>query len=235
MATLLSTVITQARNTLNEASANFWSDAELLVHATDACKDLWKAIIDLDQGHFQTVDDTNVSLAVATATLTGVPTDTFRVELIELRNQTTTNTLQNVSFSPCKIKHPRFSSARSLGTVDPNGQEFLFSIRSAGSPVAAPSIDIAPLSSTAVPLRFVYVPTLGTLTAASANPIPGDSDHAVYAWTVAHALAKEREDRKPHPDFIAFYATDKRNLLVALTPRQTQEPDIAEALFESYW
>lgn len=235
MATLLSVPIAQARITLNETSAAFWTDAELLTHALDACKDLWKAILDLDEGHFQTVDDTNVSLAASTATLTGVPADVFRVELIEPRVVTSSSATWDITFTPKKIKHPDFSGARSMGVVDPAGREIFYSLRGAGSPIAAPTIDVAPMINAALLLRLVYVPALGTLTAASTNPIPGESDHAIYAWIVAHALAKEREDRKPHPDFIGFYATDKQNLLIALTPRQTQEPEIAEAMFEPYW
>lgn len=235
MATLMSAIVTKARITLNETSAIFWTDAELLDYAVDGCKDLWKSIIDLNQGHFQTVDDTNVSMAASTATLTGVPTDVFRVELIEPRNLTSSNSVQNMTFWPRKKNHADFSAARALGVVDPNGQDIYFDIRNAGSPVAAPAIDVAPQINAAVLLRLIYVPTLGTLTAASTNPIPGESDHAVYCWTVAHARAREREDRKPDPEWIAFYATDKQHLLTALTPRQTQEPEVVEALFESYW
>lgn len=235
MSTLLSVPIADARITLNETTAAFWTDAELLTHAVNACKDLWKAIIDLDQGHFRTVDDTNVSLAASTATLTGVPTDVFRVELIEPRTVTSDSSTADVVFLPKKIKHPDFTGARAQGTVDPTGRTFYYDVRGAGSPVAAPSIDVAPMSSAALLLRLVYTPVLGTLTASSAIPIPGEADHAIWAWIVAHALAKERTDRRPHPDYLEFYATDKQHLLVALTPRQTQEPDVAEALFESLW
>lgn len=235
MATILSTIITNSRTTLNEPVAAFWTDAELLVYAIDGCKDLWRAILDLNQGHFQTIDDTNVSLAASATTLTGVPADVFRVELIEPRDVTTANTTaRELIFTPKKTNHADWSGARSLGTVDPTYTEVYYSIRNAGSPIAAPAIDVVPKLSAAVNLRLIYTPTLAAMTAASTNPIPGESDHALYAWIVAHARAREREDRKPDPEWVKVYATDKAHLLTALTPRQIQEPEVAEAFFEAY-
>lgn len=235
MSTPLSTSITNARSTLNETSAIFWTDAELLVHAVDACKTLWRKIIDLHQGHFQTLDDTNVSLAANSSTLTGVPADVFRVESIEVRDLTAASTVQNMTFWPKKKKEADWQAARGLGAVDPSGRDIYYELRNAGSPVTTPSIDVAPQINTAVNLRLIYTATLATLTSGSANPIPGESDHAIYCYIVAHARAKEREDRKPDPEWLAMYKADEESLLTALTPRQSQEPDYAEALFESYW
>lgn len=235
MATPISTLITNARTTLVEPVASYWTDAELLVHAISGIKDLWKSIIDLNQGHFQTIDETNVSMAASSNVLTGVPSDVFRVELIELLDQTSASSIFGVDFQPRPINHADFSGARSLGTVDPSGRTIFFCLFGAGSPVAAPSIEVAPKVSTALSLRFIYTPTIGTLTAVSTNPIPGDSDHAIEAWIIAHARAKEREDRSPDPEWLGMYAADKTHILTALTPRQTMEPGIADAIFEAYW
>lgn len=235
MATALSSIVTNVRITLNETTANFWTDAELLTHVVDGARDLWKAIIDLDEGFFQTIDDTNVSLAASTDTLTGVPADVFRVNLIEPRTVTSDSSTCDVNFEPCKKNHANWTGARALGTVDPTGRTILYDIRNAGSPVTTPSIDVAPKINAALLLRLIYIRTLGTLTSASDNPIPGESDHALWAWSVAHALAKERADRKPHPDYMAIYATDKQHILTACTPRQTQEPEVAEGFLEYLW
>jgi hypothetical protein len=105
----------------------------------------------------------------------------------------------------------------------------------AGGPVVAPTVMVAPKVTAAVNLSLTYVPVLGDLTAASANPIPGESDNAIIAWMVAYARAKEREDRAPDPGWLTIYATEKQNLLVSLTPRQDQEPMVASAFFEEYW
>jgi hypothetical protein len=49
---------------------------------------------------------------------------------------------------------------------------------------------------------------------------------------VAWARAKEREDRSPDPAWFATYSTDKQSLLTALTPRQEQEEEVVEGLFD---
>lgn len=235
MATTLATILTNARTTLNEPTASFWSDAELLVHAIDGIKDLWRGIIDLDEGHFQTRDESNVSQEADALTLTGVPTDVFRVELIEPRDLTTTSSAQNLTYEPKKTNHPDFTAARGLGSVQPAGQIVYFALKGAGSPVDTPTIEVAPKLTAAVNLRLIYIPTLGTLTSGSNNPIPGESDKAITAWVIAFARAKERPKRDPDPEWLAIYASEKAHVMTALKPRQTQEPVIAEAMFESYW
>lgn len=242
MATLLSTLVTNARTTLLETSAQslamsqpFWTDAELLVYAIDGVKELWRAILDLHQGHFLTIDETNVSQEAGAFVLSGVPADVFRVELLEQRDQTTANQVTNLEYLPRPINHADFSGARSVGTVSPGGRTVYFAVINAGAPVGTPVIEVAPALSATVLLRLIYAPVLPALTAASINPIPGESDHAIQAWIIAHGRAKEREDRSPDPSWMSVYASDKQHLLTAMTPRQTQEPDVVDALFASYW
>jgi hypothetical protein len=235
VATLISSLITQARRPLNEATARFWSDAELLDHAVHGIHDLWGAILDLHQEHFLTNDATNVSLAADATSLSGVPTDVFRVHSLEPRDLTTSGTARNMEFVPKDYNHADFVGARSLGAQDPDGATVYYCLINAGAPVGAPSILVAPKLTTAVNLRLVYNPTVGTLTSGDNNPIPGEGDAAVIAWIVAFARAKEREDRSPDPEWLAIYGTEKKALLTRLTPRQTQEPDTVEALFEPYW
>lgn len=232
MATLLSTIETAARKPLKEASATYWTSAELIEHMNDAIKDLWRAILDLHQEHFLTVDETNVSFAANDTDLTGVPTDCFRVHLIEPRD-TTTDPGQRILFVPKDYNSADFINARSMTAQDPNGGARIFyTVTQPGPPTGAPVVLCAPKLTSALNLRFVYVPTLATKAAGDANPIPGESDLALKAWTVAYARAKEREDRSPDPNWLAIYATEKQNLLVALTPRQTQDPDVVEGLYD---
>lgn len=234
MSTLISALITNARTTLNETSATFWTDAELLVHAIDGIKDLWKAILDLDKGHFVVIDDTHVSLAANSSSLTGVPTDVFRIESLEVQDLSTANSVQNCTFEYRRLNDADFQSARSLDAQDPSGQTIFFSLLNAGAPVGAPTVEVAPQITATVPLRLIYTQTVGPLTSASTNPIPGESDHALQCWIIAHALAKEREDAMPHPGWLQMYATDKATILKSLTPRQTQDVETADALFESW-
>lgn len=239
MATTLSTLRTSARAHLIETTADFWTDAELLDIMLQGAKDLWGAIVDLHQEHFLTVDTTNVSLSANGTSLSGVPTNTFRVHIIEPTDTTDAGSVENILFVPRDYNSPDFIAARTVAAQDPTNTGIIYyCLTSAGAPVAAPTVLIAPSVSSAMAagtIRFVYVPTLGTLTASSDNPIPGEADHALIAWTVAYARAKEKDDRTPDAAWLAVYATEKQHLLTRLTPRQTQEPDYTEALFQSFW
>lgn len=239
MATALSSLETQARRHLQEVSASFWSSAELVDLMNKGFKDLWKAIIDLHQEHFLTIDVTNLAISASTETLTGVPTDCFRVHLIEPKITSTQGAYRNLIFVPRDYNSPDFTAARSLGDVDGSQDNTIFyTLISAGPPTGAPSIVIAPTLSAAVAagnLRLAYVPILAEKVAANDNPIPGESDLAIIAWTVAYALAKDREDRTPDPNWLAIYGTEKQNTLVSMTPRQSQEPDLVEPLFGGLW
>jgi len=236
MATLLSSLESQARKHLKEDTASFWTSAELVSLFNHGIKDLWGAIVDLNQEHFQTIDTSNVSLAASATSLTGVPTDVFRVLLIEPADTTVAGSSPYVLFRPADYNAPEFINARMLGNQDPTGGLCVYyTLTQAGAPVAAPTVITAPKLSTAITLRFVYIPIIATKAASDANPIPGESDNALIAWVVAYARAKERPDRSIDPVWINIYATEKKNLLVRLTPRQTQEPEVVESLFSGWW
>ena len=235
MATL-GTIRTRVRTTgLLETTASFWSDAELLEHIVEGVKDLWGAVVDLHQEHFATDDATNVSLSASSNQLTGVPADVFRVLLIEPRVLTTANTGRAVRFVPRDYNSPEFENARAMSAQDPVGGTYIYyAVFGAGAPTAAPTIKTAPQISSALTLRLVYIPTLAAadMEAGDANPIPGEADNALYAWCMAFARAKERDDRSPDPNWLAVYATEKQNILTRLTPRQEHEPEYVEGMFD---
>jgi hypothetical protein len=239
MATALSSLETQARRVLQETTASHWSSAEIIDIANKAIKDLWRSILDLHQEHFLTNDITTISISASTGSLTGTPTDVFRVHLIEPKVTSSTGSYRGLIFVPRDYNSPDFIYARTLGDVDGTQDQVIFyCVTQAGAPVGAPTILIAPTLSGAIAagnIRFVYVPILAAKTAADDNPIPGESDDAIIAWIIAHALAKDREDRSPDPNWLAKYATEKQNILVSLTPRQTQEPEFVEPIFGGLW
>ena len=235
MATLLSAIETNVRKDLKEATATFWSSAELIQHMNDGIQNLWGAIIDLFEEHYITVDETNVSLAADTATLTGVPTDTFRVHLIEPRDTTSAGSAPNVLFVPREYNSREFSNARASTNQNPTGGiNIYYQVTGAGYPVDTPVVRIAPKLSAALMLRFVYVPGIAAKTSADNNPIPGQSDRALHAYTMAFALAKEQEDKMPHSGWLQVYKTEKDSVLQRLTPRQTQESVVVEDLFDGF-
>jgi hypothetical protein len=200
--------------------------------------DLWASFVDLYGEHFFTVDVTNVSLAASSNSLTGVPADCFRVNLIEPRDMTATGPYRGLSFFPRKYNHPDFVAARSMAAIDPNlAGTIFYDVTQAGPPVGTPTILTAPQITAALDLRFVYNPTLTTsgITTASNNPIPGESDQALIAYMVAFARAKERDDRSPDPNWVAVYATEKQSLLTRSTPRQDQEPEVVDGIFDDIY
>lgn len=214
----------------------FWTEQELHDILALGCKDLWRAIVDLHQGHFTTIDATNVSLAANSSALTGVPADCFRVLMIEARNLATNSSTGGFYFVPKPYKSAQFQAARVLtaNAAQALTTAILFDILNAGSPVAAPSIVVAPQIGSALLLSLVYTHTLAALTESDINPIPGESDNALVSWCVAWAIAKQREDRSPDPKWIQLYANDKQSLLTALTPRQEQEEEVVEGMFDGF-
>lgn len=214
----------------------FWTEDELTDYLIDGAKDLWRKLVDLHMGHFTTIDIENVSLAANDTELTGVPADVHRIESIELRDTTESNTSRSMVFKPSKYKSRLFESMRTLSAQDPNNVGvILYDVLNAGSPVAAPTIVVGPPITADIDLRLTYTHTLPALTESSNNPIPGESDNALISWAFAYARSKERDDRMPDPAWIAVYATEALNLMAALTPRQEQEEEVVEDMFSYYW
>jgi hypothetical protein len=239
MATLLSSIETQARRPLNEATASYWSSAELIDIMNQGITDMWGAILDLYQEHYLTVDITTVSYAAEAEVLANIPTDVFRVHIIEPKDTSSSGPYRNIQFVPRDYNSPDFIAARSQSAVNPlQSTTIYYALSGAGAPVGAPTVLIAPKLSTALAagsLRFAYNPTIPAKVAADSNPIPGGSDNALIAWTVAYARAREREDRSPDPNWLSIYGNEKQNILTRLTPRQTQEPEVVEPIFGGLW
>jgi len=219
----------------------FWSDAELLGIMILGAKDLWRAFIDLHQEHFFTVadgselvDPTDVRLAASTGALSGIPTNVHRILLIAPRDTTPSSQARAVTFTPKDYNSVEFQNALARDAVDPsNATTIYYAVTGAGAPIGAPTIYVAPQVTTAIPLRLVYIPTLsGALVATDLNPVPGESDAALIAYTVAFALAKQREDNSPDANWIAIYGTEKNSCLVAAAPRQEQAPSVVEGVFD---
>ena len=224
-------------------AAPYWTEAELLDIIVKGCQDLWRAIIDLHQGHFTKIlDDQSCAYPAGssgvTTNFTGVPADCFRILMIEPHNIgfVDPNNQSWMYFKPKQYHSQTFQAARAQMVTDPAlAMTVFYDILNAGSPVSAPTIVGAPPVSSSIPIRLVYVATLPTLLDSSTNPIPGESDNALVNWTVAWARAKERDDRSPDPAWFATYSTDKQSLLTALTPRQEQEEEVAEGLFDGLY
>lgn len=235
MASTIASLLTMVRNHLVETTASFWTDDELVAIMNKGAKDLYRAINDNGQDYFfarTTVGD-NVLAQASTEALANVPATVTIIKGIEPLDQATYPTLK---FFPRSFQSPEFQAARAESAMEPrDGGNVLYSITGAGAPIGAPTIYIAPTLRSAVPLMLIHVPELDDFASGGNNPIPGFSDQALVNWTVAYAKAKEREDGMPDPGWLSLYGNEKDNILVSLTPRQSDEPEFVDAMFEEYW
>jgi hypothetical protein len=227
MATPLTDIVAEVRDALIETTASFWSADELLAIMHHGIRDLWGTILDSHGEHYLLVDETHVRAVAGDAELQGVPVGCFRVQLLEARESPSDGGLQ-VRFVPRKYNSPEFAAARAAGDQSSPGVIY-YAVSGIGAPVEPPIIRIAPTLSTNLDLRLAYN---GVLEIGEFNPIPGDADHALKAWTLAYAMAKESETRTPDAGWLSIYATEKQSILVRIVPRQEQEPEYVEAMFE---
>lgn len=218
------------------APDKFWADDELLAHTVAGCKDLWRAVVDLHQDHFVRIN-TSVVLPADADALVGVPPDLFRILFLQAR-VTNDGATRPLRFRRASLTSIDFTAAMMRASIDPNGAGGLvyYALVNAGSPVMTPEIHTAPQVGGDVPIRLVYVPTLPTLTAESINPIPGESDHALMAWTAAYALGKQNPDGTLTPDttWLQVYGTEKESIKVVVEPRDASSPSIVRGVFDDW-
>ena len=210
----------------------FWTDDELLAHTIAGCKDFWRAIVDLHQDHFVKIN-TQLFLPAAADALVGVPPDLFRI--LVLHPLTTGDSGTPIRFRRASLTSTDFTTAMTRAPLDgSNGGLVYYALVNAGSPVMTPEIQVAPRVSGRVACRLVYVPTLPPLSAESINPIPGESDHALMAWTAAYALGKQNPDGTFAPDttWLQVYSTEKGSILVVTEPRDASSPSIIRGVFD---
>lgn len=237
MASTIQSLVDMVRNHLvaPAATEQYWTDNELVATMNKGAKDLYRAINDNGQDYFfaRTTAGDNVRVQANTEALASVPTTVTIIKGIEPLDQATYPALK---FFPCSFQDPKFQAARAESALEPRtGGNVYYAITGAGAPIGAPTIYIAPLLRSEVPVMLIHVPELADFVIGGNNPIPGFSDQALVNWTVAYAKAKEREDGMPDPGWLSLYGNEKTNVLVSLAPRQTDEPEYVEAIFEELW
>lgn len=235
-ATTIASILKQVRSQLIEPTARFWSDAELIAIMRLGALDLWGAILDLHQDHYFKI--AQVWLRANQWELSGIPPDCFRITLLEPFDTSSMATARQILFTPKKYKESDFAVARTQDPVDPGAlpaRTIYYQIVGEGSPLGPPTVLTAPQISADVAVRMAYNPNIwpdgATL---ETNPVPGNSDNALKAWTIAFARAKETDDRQPDQGWLGVYATEQQKLLTRLTPREEQEPDVVEDLFQGF-
>ncbi len=235
MASTIQSLVDMVRNHLIESTASFWSDNELVAIMNKGAKDLYRSINDNGQDYFfaRTTAGDNVRAAASTEALVGVPTTVTIIKGIEPLDQATYPSLK---FFPKSFQDAAFQAARAESALEPrSGGNVYYAITGAGAPIGAPTIYIAPMLRIEVALMLIHIPELADFLISGSNPIPGFSDQALVNWTVAYAKAKEREDGMPDPGWLSLYGNEKTNILISLAPRQTDEIETVDAMFEDLW
>lgn len=233
--TTIAAILTQVRAQLVEPVARFWTDAELKDIMRLGAVNLWGAILDLHQDHYFKTNAADPVLKANATEISGVPEDCFRVLLIEPADTSPSSAGRSTIFLPRKFNHPDFRVARSLSAQEgQSGRTIYYAIVGTGSPLGPPQILTAPYIPSDLHVLIAYNPTLKW--DGDNNPVPGESDNALKAWTIAFAMAKEGPagERIPDAGWLSVYATEKQTILTRLTPRQEQEPEVVEDLFQGY-
>lgn len=231
MATPLSTIVANVRINLQEAVAKLWTDAELLGHVNSGIADMRRALNTQYQNFFFDVNP-NVKYAASADRLSSVPQDVSTILGLELADPTL---YPGIEFEYKDYNAREFRAARAVPAQDATGAgRIFFCAAGAGGPVGAPTIFIAPKLTSALTLSLSYIPSADKKRAEDMNPVPGESDKALEAWATAHARSKIRPDQAPDPEWLAIYATEKTNILVAVAPRQEVTDQVAESVFGDY-
>lgn len=217
----------------DETSVN-WDDDELLGHARKGISRLWRRIVDVYENHFLTIDSEHAFIDANATQISGIPDDCYRVVLVEPRVIGPSSLNPGLVFKPKKWQDPMFLNARATSPIAPTEGIIYYQLHEQGPPIGPPVVRIGPAISSSMLLTIAYNQRLPveTYDEDTDNPIPGDSDHALTCWIVAHAKTKDREDQRPDRGWLDDFDTELATILTSLAPRQVQEQEHVEGFME---
>lgn len=217
------------RDVLDESSASFWTDAQLLRYLNRAKDRVWSRIRELKDDYFDVVrSSTDGALTilgesyaassfkiVAGTTDYVLPPDFVEMRLIEV----ITSGYEWVPFTFKRLNDPAFRSYRTL-TDNLGPSEFLFTLFK-----EPPAMSVVPKSDTALDLRLTYVqmiPDLASDTDRLALP------HPLYLAVVDYATALAlKQDRSA--DAAAYEASGDKIVAEAFGASDRQSQDVQTA------
>lgn len=217
----------------DEHSVN-WDDDELLGHARKGISRLWRRIVDVYENHFMTIDSTSAFIDAGATSISGIPDDCYRVVLVEPRVIGPSSSNPGLIFKPKKWQDPLFLNARAQAPITPSEGIVYYQLHEQGPPIGPPVVRIGPTLASSMLLTIAYNQRIAVeaLDEDDDNPIPGDADHALTCWIVAHAKAKDREDQRPDQGWMSDFEKETYTILTSLAPRQSQEQEHVEGFLE---
>lgn len=231
----LANLRTRTRDQLDEASASFWTDAQIDRYVNRGMHRVWNRLkaaneyyctvtrTSLDgaltiQG--ESYSSTSFQIVAGTSDYT-LPPDFDQMSTIEV----ITSGFEDLTFTRLNINDPEFRAARSFTDNQTPSDEIFYDI--IGEP---PIMRIAPKSSVTLNLRITYVQTLPDLSADGDRlTLPRPLEMAVCDYAVMYAL---RQDRSP--DAGTYEASGDKLVAEKFGSdlRQTQDVQIARGFME---
>ncbi len=222
----LTVLRTDVRDFLDEASASFWSNAQLNRYINRAADRVWARVRALNDEYFTiTRDSTDGALTILGESYTAssfaivagtrdysLPPDFEEMKAIEVL----TDNYEDVRFVYRDLSDPDMRALLEI-TDNQTPSTFLFSL------IGTRTMRIAPLSDTALDLRLTYVRRFAEMTTdADTLTMPHPLYLAVENYATAFAL---RQDRSP--DAVTF-AQDGDKVIAEMFGghhRQSQDPE----------
>ena len=231
----LSDLRTAVRDNLDEATASFWSNAQLHRFVNRAKDRPWVEVRKLKEDYFavqRTSDSGDLTIlgttyaassfqiAAGTRNYT-LPPDFSEMKLIEV----TTADYEDVRFLYRDLADPVHRTVREV-TDQQTPDLFYFDI------IGERTFTIAPLSNTALDLRLTYVPVLPDL---SADTDELEMPHPLYMAVEAFATASAQiMDRDQTAAIWENVGRERVAAAIGAHARQTQDPEFVQSALSDY-
>lgn len=177
MADTLTTMTTLIRDNLDEATAGYWSDAEIQRKIVRRFRELWSRIISIRDDWFKSTAPATITLVANTLKYT-LPADYYRTATI----RTTTSGKESVQWVWMSCKDPRFVEGQRADVIYSDPGIIYYDIEGVTSIVVSP----VPQATLVGSMEYYTLPTDPTVTFALPDPIL----RYVEAGATADCLAK---------------------------------------------
>jgi hypothetical protein len=228
-------LLLDVRTNLDENTASFWTDTQLISYIDQAQHVVWTEVKKLKGDDYfdiernstdgtvtiltENYDCASFAIAASTTNYT-LPPDVAEVKLIDC----ITSGYEHVRFVFKDRAHPDFRAARQIvETLDPSVGFYC-------DLMGERTLVIAPKSNRALDLRLSYMPILGTLTATTDTlQVP----HAL--WLAVLDIATKRAQMKDRDSSFIMWEEEAQATIARFfgsNARQTSDPMIVQGLFE---
>lgn len=225
-------LLVDVRTNLDENTASFWTDVQLIAYISQAQEMVWSRVKSLKSDYFdvqrrstdgtvtilaESYDCAGFALAASTTSYT-LPPDMDELKLIEC----VTTGYEGVRFTFADMTTPAFRALLAVTDAqEPGG--FLCDL------IGERTWIVAPKANRALDIKLTYTPILGTLSATTDTlQVPNPLWLAVVDYATARAQRKDRD-----ASFLMWEQAAEGHMarFFASHARQTQDVEVVEGLF----